>query len=154
MNNRDHVWANGALVCNCGARRKPGTSASAPPGWPNVPSEPICQASDSPIHVNLTAGPTGTDFITRIMVGGVDLTKHCRGFKVEAGVGALTGVWLDLVGVTIGIEADVPRERLQQMTFEEDEAHQVAQQTVDRKRREKARGAEARLAISLGEVRP
>jgi len=41
---KHHVWANGANVCNCGEQRKPGYEnvCNAPPGWPGVPSEPVC----------------------------------------------------------------------------------------------------------------
>lgn len=113
-------------------------------------------SDDHPIHVSLSVGPRGAGHPARIVVGGVDLTRHCRGFKVDAGVSALTGVWLDLVGVSVDIEADVPRDRVQQMTLEEAAAHAEAQRTVDtgrgRKDYHQARPkGTATLVVGLGD---
>lgn len=86
---------------------------------------------DAIVHVSLSVGPRGIGHPARIVVGGVDLTRHCRGFKVDAGVSAITDVWLELIGVSVDIEADVPRDRVQQMTLEEAAAHEEAQRTVE-----------------------
>ena len=155
MNYRDHVWANGALVCNCGARRKPGASASAPPGWPTVPSEPVCNPS-APVHISITVGPAATDPRSRIIVNGVDLTRHVRGFKVTAGVGATTDAWLDLVGVDADIEADVEPSRIQTLTPDQDAVREGSreQRDIERGARSYPRKGEVQLAVSLGEVKP
>lgn len=115
------------------------------------------------VHVSLTVGPTGSDPRTRLVVGGVDLTRHCKLIKVDAGASAITDVWLELVGVTVDIEADVPRDRVQQMTHEEADAHEEAQRTVDTGRghkdylKAKPRSTHdgiATLVVGLGEVMP
>lgn len=54
---RHHVWANGALVCNCGGQRKPGAKGTAPPGWPTVPSEPECWDIRPPMPPDLSEDP-------------------------------------------------------------------------------------------------
>lgn len=105
----------------------------------------------TPVHVSLTVGPTGTDPRSRIIVGGVDLTTHCRGFTVEAGVGAITAVWLDLIGVTVDVQADVPPDYIKEVTLEDEAANEEARQTrdVDRGNRQ----PRALLAVSLGQVK-
>lgn len=111
---------------------------------------------DAIVHVSLRVGPPGSDPIARLVVGGVDLTRHCRGFKVDAGVSAMTDVWLDLIGVSVDIEADVPRYRVQQMTLEEAAAHEEAQRTVDTGRgqkdyRQAAAKGTAVVVVGLGD---
>ena len=109
-----------------------------------------------PVHVSLTVGPRGEDTRARIVVNGVDLTKHCRGFSVYAGVGAVTGVWLDLIGVTLDVEADVPRSRIQERTLDEEEAREQARQERDPERGARTygkKGPSVQLAISLGQVK-
>jgi hypothetical protein len=112
-----------------------------------------------PVHVSLIAGPRGEDPQARIVVNGVDLTRHVRGFRVEAGVGALTDVWLDLIGVTVDIQADVPRSRIQALTSEQDDVRQGAKQQRDlgrgqRDYRKPNDGqGELLLALSLGQVK-
>ena len=103
-----------------------------------------------PVHVSLTVFQSSGDPRTSIVVGGVDLTQHCRGFKVHASVGAVPAVWLDLIGVSLDIQAEVPADYVQEMTLEEDLAHRVAQQTVDAERGLKMRQPHALLAVSLG----
>lgn len=154
MIHHEHVWANGALVCNCGARRDPRASSSAPPGWPGVPSEPVCDAPDSPVHVSITVGQTSADPRSRIVVGGVDLTRHCRGVKVDSGVGAVTGVWLDLIGVTVDVEADVPPDRVRTFTLEQDEARREAREVPGaRLGPQTPSEQQLLLVVSLGQVK-
>lgn len=110
----------------------------------------------APVHVSFRIGLPGSKRIARVVVGGVDLTEHCRSFKVDAGVSALTDVWLDLIGVSVDIEADVPRDRVQQMTIEEAAAHAEAQRTVDigRGRKDYGQGAPkgtAAVVVGLGD---
>jgi hypothetical protein len=111
---------------------------------------------DKPVHVSLMVGPRGIGYPARIVVNGVDLTRHCRGFKVDAGVSAMTDVWLDLIGVSVDIEADVPRDRVQQMTLEEAASHEEAQRTVDTGRgqkdyRQAAAKGTAVVVVGLGD---
>jgi hypothetical protein len=115
-------------------------------------------ASDR-IGLLITMRPEGT----RIVVNGVDLSRHCRAVKVEAGVGAQRDVWLELVGVNVDILAEVPRAQVQQLTHEDDQAHQEAQLTIDQQRGQRRYGRKGvtpsdagilRLAASLGEVKP
>ena len=114
---------------------------------------------DAPLHVSLTVGPRGEDPIARIVVNGVDLTRHVRGFKVEAGVGAQTDVWIDLIGVTVDIDAEVPRSRIQALTPEQDDVRQGAkpQRDAERGKRDyskpKDNQGELLLAFSLGQVK-
>jgi hypothetical protein len=104
-----------------------------------------------PVRVLVTVGARGT----RVLVNGLDLTDHCRVFKVEAGEGALPDVWLNLIGVDLDILADVPPKHVQQLSLEEDQAHREAQLTIDQQRGQREYGRKGitpgvQLAISLG----
>lgn len=107
----------------------------------------------APVHVSISvdvARPESTQQ-TRIWVNGVDLTSHVHWIRVDAGVGALADVWLDLVGVTLDVHAEVPPRHIKEMTLQEDQAHQEAQQTLDVDRGKKPRPPHALLAVSLGQ---
>lgn len=118
MMHREHVWANGALVCNCGERRKPGASSTAPPGWPGPPSEPVC-ASNEPKHtILMTLGRT--DGLGRkVELDGVDITSALRGVTVlEAHVHGIATVKLDLLPNSVIAALDDP-DIVRAMTDEE-----------------------------------
>ena len=103
-----------------------------------------------PVHISMSVD---AEKHTRIWVNGMDITRHCVGFKVRAGVGALADVWLELIGVTVDVQADVPPAHVKEVTLERDLADQVAQQTVDADRGRKVRQPHALLAVSLGQVK-
>ena len=103
-----------------------------------------------PVHISLSVD---AEKHTRIWVNGMDITRHCVGFKVRAGVGALADVWLELIGVTVDVQAEVPPAHVKEVTLERDLADQVAQQTVDGDRGRKVRQPHALLAVSLGQVK-
>jgi hypothetical protein len=103
----------------------------------------------APVHVTMSVDE---EKHTRIAVNGMDITRHCVGFKVRAGVGALADVWLDLIGVTIDVQAEVPPAHVREVTLERDVADQVARQTVDADRGRKVRQPHALLAVSLGQL--
>ena len=110
------------------------------------------------IGLLITMRPEGT----RIIVNGLDLSRHCRAVTIEAGVGALKDVWLELVGVNVDVLAEVPSAQVQQLTYEDDQAHREAQLTIDQQRGQRQYGRKGmtppddgvlRLAASLGEVK-
>lgn len=101
-----------------------------------------------PVHVSVAVDARQC---TRIWVGGVDLTRHCQAIRVDAREGAIPAVWLDLIGVTLDVEADVPPDYVKELSFEEDQVHQDAQQTRDVDRGTKTRQPHALLAVSLGQ---
>ena len=89
---------------------------------------------------------------TRIWVAGVELTKHCRVIRVEAREGAIPSAWLNLIGITLDVEADVPQDYVKEMTLDEDEANQEARSSRDVDRGK--RTPRAILDVSLGTVKP
>jgi len=108
---------------------------------------------DPSVHVSLIVDQGGA----RIVVNGVDLSTHCRGFRVEAGVGACADVWLDLIGVTLDIQAEVPRSRIQALTPEQDELREHAHLQRDIERGARTYGGTVpavTLAVSLGDRTP
>jgi hypothetical protein len=113
-------------------------------------------ASDS-VHVTLTIGPPSQGSRARLIVGGVDLTRHCRVCTVYARAGAITDVWLNLIGVTLDIEADVARDRVQALTYEEVDARTRAGKRRDIERGARTYGGHVptvNLDVSLGQVEP
>jgi hypothetical protein len=106
-----------------------------------------------PVHVTLVMSQSGP----RVVVNGVDLSQHVRAFRVEAGEGALTDVWLDLIGVAVDIDAEVPRSRIQALTPEQDDVREQARtqrDTVRGQRTYPRQTPSILLAASLGEVKP
>lgn len=102
-----------------------------------------------PIHVSVDITPSGT----QVWVNGIDISTHLCRFSVDARPGALGAVWLDLVGVEVDIQAEVPRDYVQAVTLEQDHARQVARQTTDVDRGLKPHMPHALLAVSLGQVK-
>lgn len=100
-----------------------------------------------PIHVSIAVDAHQR---TRIWVSGTDITRHCRVVRVDAREGAIPSVWLNLIGITLDVEADVPPDYVKEVTLEEDEANQVARQTPDMDRGQKS-DPRALLAVSLGQ---
>jgi hypothetical protein len=87
-------------------------------------------SDDGPIYVSIRVGPEGT----RVLVNGVDLSRHVRSVQLDAGPGAITDCWLDLVGVTVDIGADVPRSRIQALTPAQDLVREHARSERDLER--------------------
>ena len=71
---------------------------------------------------------------------------------MDAREGAIPSVWLNLIGVTLDVEADVPPDYVKELTLDEEDANEEARQTrdVDRGHRQ----PRALLAVSLGQVKP
>jgi len=104
--------------------------------------------SQAPVHVSIAVD---ADQHTRIWVAGVDLTRHCRVVRVDAREGAIPSVWLNLIGVTLDVEADVPPGYAKEVTLDEEAANEEARQTRDVDRGQ--RTPRAMLAVSLGQVK-
>jgi hypothetical protein len=105
-----------------------------------------------PVRVSLMTGLDQGVPWTKVWLNGVDVTRHVRHLTAEVGVGALADVWLDLVGVTLDAQADVPPDRVQALTPEQDQARDGAhaQRDVERGQRTYGKG-KVHLAVSLGQ---
>jgi hypothetical protein len=109
-----------------------------------------------PVRVSLMTGLDQGVPWTKVWLNGVDVTRHVRHLTAEVGVGALADVWLDLVGVTLDAQADVPPDRVQALTSAQDQANQEARLTVDQQRGQRQYGRKGitpgvQLAVSLGQ---
>lgn len=103
----------------------------------------------APVHISIAVD---AEQRARIRVNGMDITRHCRVIRVEAREGAIPSAWLNLIGVTLDVEADVPQDYVKEITLDEDEANQEARSSryVDRGKRT----PRAILDVSLGTVKP
>lgn len=102
-----------------------------------------------PLHVSIQVDAQQH---TRIWVSGTDITRHCRVVRVDAREGAIPSVWLNLIGVTVDVEADVPPDYVKELTLEQEAANEEARQARDVDRG--LRTPRALLAVSLGQVKP
>lgn len=102
-----------------------------------------------PLHVSISVDAQQR---TRIWVSGTDVTRHCRVIRVDAREGAIPSAWLNLIGITLDVEADVPADYVKEMTLDEDEANQEARSSRDVDRGK--RTPRAILDVSLGTVKP
>ena len=104
-----HVWADGALVCNCGAVHKGVASSTAPPGWPGVASEPICpgfEAAEAAISETAPQrprwpfleihSPDGEQRTTQIVLDGEDITRLVRAVTMRLSSDSLPQAEIEL----------------------------------------------------------
>ena len=113
-------------------------------------------SQDQVLHISLLSCLEEGRPWSCVWVNGVDITPHVRSLRIEAGTGALADIWLELVGVSVGLQADVPQSRVQEMSVEEAEAHEDARLTIDQQRGQRQYGRKGvtpgvRVGISLGD---